>query len=992
MDVTVAAAAATASATTTEEEAGNNPPDGHRASENDVQPPTEDTANDMVGVFCCQDCEETFREEPAYLEHRQQHLQENMNLDDQLDGLSNGEKDKGAANFCSSCSLSFVEPSEFDSHMEKNHGQTSQKESGVQTKSGTTKPQAYECPDCGKCYTWRGHFLNHQRIHLQASKSVLRELEDLKKKPFKCETCGRSYSRASALDAHRRCHEEKIFKSRNRKSGDSLHTEESNIEAKLPKNKADNAPKKTFQCPCGKAFPASSHLKAHQRFSRKSQCSTDEVKPKPKKICGEFRCSRCEKTFTGHIALFNHQRWHDNHTKDSAKRFPCEQCGKDFMTLAFYYRHQRMAHSDQAPAKSFLHQVCQLQKKAFECKECGLKFSRASALQSHQLHHTEVFRQTETGISIHTAPLSQHKELESEGKYTENMELNVESERLLPTSIAAEDSQRNESDEDMESYEPGDFNVQVISASESEDESVEDHNPDLELLCESDQELRDDGDAEPSSSGLVSKPEMDLKIVQVDFEQAEEQCALVASMAENDPTEKRFSCPDCYRWFASASSLRVHRMWHGIHKRRQTQDKCSIDCEECGLQFTDSEVFKTHLHQHSLEDEEEEEDDEEEALKPDNGNPAAKPPPGREIKCENRDEDDEEMDGADNGCDTSSSSSTKNSDVAQSAEEDSSFNKGRDGYCCDFCGKLYTYLVSYKKHLLQHDKKSTPKPTVLTLSKYQCSYCDMSFHRRTRLRSHLKVHALRKRSKREPYRCDQCNNVFFCPKLLLRHMDVHKKKPFWCLSCAIGFTDELSLDKHLQNHSRRQHKCDVCQRRFQMSSELLNHSKTHTGAKPHMCSLCGKGFSYKPNLIRHQKEHFWSYFGPDGSSPLIKNSEMKRPAPSSGTGELLEKDKIKQQNETQKPSEDADEASSEESDCGEPLHYLSGTADPLDWSNTDSPQPQEGQETNVHRVHKYWEWECVECDMGFDDVAKLHSHYVKHATGELPFPQFDVEG
>ncbi|XP_035019476.2 zinc finger protein 271 isoform X2 [Hippoglossus stenolepis] len=987
-----------AAATTTEEEAGNNPPDGHRASENDVHPPTEDPANDRLGVFCCQDCEETFREEPAYLEHRQQHLQENVYLDDQLDGLSNGEKDKGAANFCTSCSLSFVEPSEFDLHMEKNHGQTSQKESGVQTKSGTTKQPAYECPDCGKCYMLLGHFLNHQRSHLQASKSVFRELEDLKKKSFKCETCGRSYSRASALDAHRRCHEEKLFKSRNRKSGDSLPTEELKVEAKPPKNKANDAPEKTFQCPCGKAFPALSRMKAHQRFSGKSQCSTDEFKPKPKKNCGEFHCSECEKTFTGHIALFNHQRWHDNRSKDSAKRFLCEQCGKDFMTLAFYYRHQRMAHSDQAPAKSFLHQVCQLQKKAFECKECGLKFSRASALQSHLLHHTEVFRQTEKGIRIHTSPLSQHKELESEGKDTENMEVNVESERLLPTSIAAEDSQRNESDEDMESYEPGDFNVQVISASESEDESVKDHNPDLELLCESDQESRDDGDTEPSSSGLVSKPEMDLKIVQVDFEQADEQCALVASMAENEPTKKRFNCPDCYRWFTSASSLRVHRMWHGIHKRRQTQDnKCSIDCEECGLKFTDSEVFKTHLHQHSLEEEEQEQVEEvdvEEALKPDNSNPAAELLPGREDEGENRDEDDEdeEMDGADNGCDTSSSS-TKNSDLAETAEDASSINKGRHEYCCNFCGKLYTYLVSYKKHLQQHEQKPTSsKPTVLTLSKYECPHCDMSFHRRTRLRSHLTVHALRKSSKKTPSRCDQCNKVFLCPKLLLRHMDLHKKKPFWCLSCAIGFRDELSLDKHLQNHSLRQHKCDVCQKRFQMSSELMNHSKTHTGAKPHMCSLCGKGFSYKPNLIRHQKEHFWIFFGSGESSQLIKNSEMKRPAPSSGTGELLEKEKIAQQSETRKPCEVADEANSEESDCGEPLHYLSGMADPLDWLKTERVQPQEGQETNVHREHKYWEWECVECDMGFDDVAKLHLHYVKHATGELPFPQFDVEG
>ncbi|XP_069393003.1 zinc finger protein 234 isoform X2 [Paralichthys olivaceus] len=984
-----AAAADTAAATTTEEEAGDNPPGGHRASENDVDPPTEDTANDRG--FCCQDCGEAFKEEPAYLEHRQQHLQENMNLDDQLDGLHNGEKDNEAANFCTFCSLSFVEPSDFDLHMEKNHGQTSKKESGVQTKPGIMKQPAYECPDCGKCYMSLGHFLNHQRSHLQASKSVFRELEDLKKKSFQCETCGRNYSRASALDAHRRCHEEKLFKSRNRNSGDSFHTEESGVEAKPSETQADDAPEKRFQCPCGKAFPALSRLKAHQRFSGKSQCSTDELKPKPKKNCSEFHCNECKKTFSGHIALFNHQRWHENRRKDSAKRFLCEKCGKDFMTLAFYYRHQRMVHSDEAPAKSFLHQVCQLQKKAFECKDCGLKFSRASALQSHQLHHTDVFKETEKGIRVRTSPLSQHKQLESERKDTENMEVNVEPERLLPTSIAAEDSQRNESDEDMDSYEPGDFNVQVISASESEDDSVKDHNPDLELLCESDQELRDDDDTEPSSSGLVSKPEMDLKIVEVDFEQADEQCALVASMAENESTKKRFNCPDCYRWFTRASSLRVHRMWHGIHKRRQTQEEsqCSIDCKECGLKFTDWDIFKTHLHQHSLEEEEEEVDVE--ALKPDNGNLAAELLLGREDEGESGDEDDEdeEMDGADNGCEARSSL-TKTSDLSQSAEDASSISKLRQVYCCKFCGKLYTYMVSYKKHLEQHKRRpSSPKQSAQTLNKYECPYCEMSFHRRTRLLSHLRVHTPRKPQRS---RCDQCNKVFPSQQLFLHHLDLHKKKPFWCLSCSIGFRNELSLDKHLQRHSLRQHKCDICHKRFQMSSELMIHSKTHAAAKPHKCSLCGKGFSHKPNLIKHQKEHFWIFFGSGENSQGIKDSEKKTPALGSVTGELLEKGKNAQQNETQTPCQDADEANSEESDCGEPLHYLSGTADPLDWLKTESVQPQEGQETNVHREHKYWEWECVECDMGFDDVAKLHLHYVKHATGELPFPQFDFEG
>ncbi|XP_068425772.1 zinc finger protein 420-like isoform X4 [Clinocottus analis] len=583
-----------------EDGTGNKPRDGDTASENNASPSAEDTAD---RVFCCRECGEGFREEAAYLEHRHQHPQESMYLDNQLDGLQDAEKDNETVNFCTWCSLSFVEPSEFFLHMEKSHGQTSPKEPSVQMHSGITKQHTYECLDCGKCYSVIGHFLNHQRSHRQASKSVFHDLEHLKKKSFQCESCGRNYSRASALDAHRRCHEEKLVKSRNKSLGDAFHTEESIVEVKPGGNQTVDTPEKTFKCSCGKAFTALMRLKTHQRFSRNSQCSPEEMKDKPKKSCNEFYCSECKKAFNSHIALYNHQRWHANHSNDSANRFPCEECGKVFMTQTFYYRHQRMAHNDETPAKSFLHQVCQLQKKAFECKDCGLKFSRASALHSHQLHHTDVFRETEKEARVRTSLLPQQETLESvrkkaeqdamESEYmlstslaeedahvheTENVlspgtgehDTHVnETESVLPPGVAEEDAHMNETDDDVEGYGPGDFNVQVISASESEDETVQDLNPDLELLCESDQEVRDDGDAGVSTSRLVSKAEMDLKIVEIDFEQTDEQCALTAGEAENKTTGERFDCPECHRWFSSASSLRVHKMWHGIRKRKQ---------------------------------------------------------------------------------------------------------------------------------------------------------------------------------------------------------------------------------------------------------------------------------------------------------------------------------------------------------------------------------------------------------------------------------------
>uniref|UniRef100_A0AAX7VQ11 C2H2-type domain-containing protein n=1 Tax=Astatotilapia calliptera TaxID=8154 RepID=A0AAX7VQ11_ASTCA len=237
------------------------------------------------------------------------------------------------------------------------------------------------------------------------------------------------------------------------------------------------------------------------------------------------------------------------------------------MTLTFYYRHQRTAHSDETPAKSFHHQLCQLQKKAFECKDCGLKFSRSSALHSHQLHHTDVFRETEKEAQM-CSSLPQDQMAES-GRPEIDLETSTEGKvqlDSLPPTNMTEELYIVETDEDMESYEPGDFNVQVISASESEDEPPQDLNPDLELVCESDQEGRDD-----------------------------------TREAENKSAEDRFDCPECYRWFSSSSSLRVHRMWHGVYKRRQQaqgQSAPFYTCDTCGHEASSFEAHCHHIQTH----------------------------------------------------------------------------------------------------------------------------------------------------------------------------------------------------------------------------------------------------------------------------------------------------------------------------------------------------------------------------------------------------------
>ncbi|XP_071326756.1 zinc finger protein 660 isoform X3 [Trachinotus anak] len=469
-----------------------------------------------------------------------------------------------------------------------------------------------------------------------------------------------------------------------------------------------------------------------------------------------------------------------------------------------------------------------------------------------------------------------------------------------------------------------------------------------------------------------------------------------------------FCCQDCGEAFREEAAYLEHRHQH-LQEHVHLVEQCSIVCKDCGLKFTHWQVFKTHLHQHAMEEEEEEED----AQTGDNGNPAAELLPGRE-------DGDEDMGGAADGCDTSSSLQTNPSDLIQSASMKKKLQKV---YACLVCGKVYTYLVSYQKHQQLHENRSlvAENQSAQNLHRYECPECGMSFIRQTRLLGHMRVHRSRRQLKSKPPRCDQCNKEFTSVKSWMSHSDIHKEKPFWCLSCAKGFRDEVSLDKHLQSHSLRQHKCDICHKSFQSSAQLMNHYNTHTGAKPYQCSFCGKTFSYAGNLSTHKKKHLRVYVG-SSTMPLgNKNSgiftkkrmiKKKRPVLTSvqeepemdiNIEELQEKEESVVRSETQKEGAAfGDHTNSEESDCGEPVHYLVGTAgsEPPDELKSETVQPQPGQEldkselqeTNMYRGHKYWEWECFECDMGFDDVASLHLHYIKHATGELPFPQDDIEG
>ncbi|XP_031592747.2 zinc finger protein 37 isoform X2 [Oreochromis aureus] len=410
-----------------------------------------------------------------------------------------------------------------------------------------------------------------------------------------------------------------------------------------------------------------------------------------------------------------------------------------------------------------------------------------------------------------------------------------------------------------------------------------------------------------------------------------------------------------------------------------------VECKDCGLKFTQWENYETHLHQHALEEEEGEIED----------RMVAEPVPEREDAGENGDES---MIGNRAECDESNSAQTGTSDPIQSfgVSTASVKNAPRKDYVCSICGKIYAYLVSFKKHQQLHENESSASvkpPNESILRQYECPDCGMLFIRRTRLISHLRVHRACISLKSAPHRCDTCNKDFASVWLWLAHAELHKQNPFWCLSCAHGFRDEASLDKHLQNHYRRHGS-------IRTSAQPTGHFSNHGGAK--------QSFSNPGKVISHQKQHRTNSVNLGG---LIKRSALlpcveEEPEMNADLKEPPDEEESTQKTGLQSPCEKIEDRDrSDESDCGEPVFHFkilkqASLADLSDESKSGDVQSQrrnepddtKSQEINVHSDHKYWEWECFDCDMGFDDVAKLHSHYIKHATGELPILWDNTEG
>lgn len=98
------------------------------------------------------------------------------------------------------------------------------------------------------------------------------------------------------------------------------------------------------------------------------------------------------------------------------------------------------------------------------------------------------------------------------------------------------------------------------------------------------------------------------------------------------------------------------------------------------------------------------------------------------------------------------------------------------------------------------------------------------------------------RVQRSSYACDVCDKKFQNSSNLAKHRNIHTGiKAYVCGFCNKKFARSSNLTRHKIIHTHeRPFVCDIYEMRFNQSSNLTSHKLIHVERKPYVCELCNK--------------------------------------------------------------------------------------------------------------------------------------------------------
>ena len=182
---------------------------------------------------------------------------------------------------------------------------------------------------------------------------------------------------------------------------------------------------------------------------------------------------------------------------------------------------------------------------------------------------------------------------------------------------------------------------------------------------------------------------------------------------------------------------------------------------------------------------------------------------------------------------------------------------------CDFCGNEYICVKRILTHVVKtHDillDRSVDHITVLkkNLSPKICDICGykakdaniyyIHFHKYFR-------HGVQLPQGWKPFTCDFCGKEFFTKFQLKEHKLAHfEETPFVCEHCGNGFKTRTCLNSHVfhKHSSVKRHKCPDCVKTFKTKTQMLVHTRTHSGEKPFSCPHCSYKSTTRGNMRLH---------------------------------------------------------------------------------------------------------------------------------------------
>ena len=104
--------------------------------------------------------------------------------------------------------------------------------------------------------------------------------------------------------------------------------------------------------------------------------------------------------------------------------------------------------------------------------------------------------------------------------------------------------------------------------------------------------------------------------------------------------------------------------------------------------------------------------------------------------------------------------------------------------------------------------------------------------------------------------CNECNYATQYKSDLVRHSRTHSgEQPFNCELCYKKFGQSSGLHYHLLTHRVGRFECKECDYKALTKQTLERHLLTHLGVKPHKCDSCEFSTARKSNLTVHQRLH-----------------------------------------------------------------------------------------------------------------------------------------